>query len=158
MLVMQNQFIKKFSAVNKIEEHINIHVIKPLNNKPDIFQIFASVSPVLRDGLRINKDKVVVALSPCRIYDRKLVRRCNNCQHFGHFAKECPTSDEPKCGKCAENHRTDLCTSEVRKCVNCMRNNLLDANHPAFYYKCPCVIKHQENSLNSKKNPNNNPR
>ena len=158
MFVMQNQFIKKFSAVNKIEEHINIHLIKPLNNKPDMFQIFASVSPVLRDGLRINKDKVVIGLSPCKVYDRKLVRRCNNCQHFGHFAKECPTSDEPKCGKCAENHRTDLCTSEVRKCVNCIRNNLLDTNHAAFYYKCPCVIKHQEDSLNSKKNPNNNPR
>ena len=158
MLVMQNQFIKKFSAVNKIDEHINIHVIKPLKNKPTVFQILASVSPVLRDGLRIHKDKVVIGLLPCKIYDRKQVRRCNNCQKFGHFAKECPTLDDPKCGKCGEDHRTDSCSSENRKCINCVRGNLPDTNHAAFYYKCPCVIKHQEDSLNSKRNPNNHPK
>ena len=158
MLVMQNHFIKKFSAVNNIDEHINIHFIKPLKNKPTMFQIFASVSPVLRDGLRTYKDKVVIGLSSCKIYDRKQVRRCNNCQKFGHFAKECTTLNDPKCGKCGENHRTDSCLSENRKCINCVRNNLHDTNHPASYYKCPCVVKHQEDSLNSKRSLSNHQR
>ena len=105
MLVLQNQFIKKFSAANKIEDHITIHVIKPLRNKPTVFQIFASVSPVLREGLRVFKNKVVVGLVSCKVYDRKQSRRCNNCQHFGHFAKDCPTPEETACGKCSGDHR-----------------------------------------------------
>ena len=154
MLVLQNQFIKKFSAVNKIEDHITIHVIKPLKNKPDVFQIFASVSPVLREGLRTYKNKVVIGLVSCKVYDRKQTKRCNNCQHFGHFAKECPTPDETNCGKCSGNHRTDSCVTDERKCINCVRNNLGELNHPAYFYKCPCLLKY-EDSLNSKRGKDN---
>ena len=158
LLVSHNQFIKKFAEINNIDEHMNIHHIKPLRNKPTVFQIFASVSPALRDGLRLHNDRIMIGLSPCKIYDRKQVKRCNNCQHFGHFAKECATLDKPKCGKCGEDHRTDSCLSENRKCINCVRNNLPETNHPAFYYKCPWVIKHQEDSLNLKRTPHNHPK
>ena len=158
MLVSQNQYIKKFSAINNINEHITIHHIKPLRNKPTIFQIFASVSPILREGFQTYKNKVVIGLSPCKIYDRKQVRRCNNCQQFGHFIKDCTTLDDPKCAKCGENHRTDSCSSETRNCINCVRNNLTDTCHPAFYYKCPCLVKFQESSLNSKGTSSNRPK
>ena len=158
MLVSQNQYIKKFSAVNNINEHISIHHIKPLRNKPTIFQIFASVSPILREGFQTYKNKVVIGLSPCKIYDRKQVRRCNNCQQFGHFIKDCSSLDDPKCAKCGENHRTDSCSSETRNCINCVRNNLTDTCHPAFYCKCPCLVKFQESSLNSKGTSSNRPK
>ena len=158
MLVLQNQFIKKFSSVNKIEEHIKIHIIKPLKNKPSVFQIFASVSPVLREGLTIYKNKVVIGLCSCRIYDRKQVKRCYNCQKFGHIAKDCPTPNEAHCGKCSENHRTDSCSSNEKKCINCVRNNIPESDHSASYYKCPCAVKYEEDSLNSIGRTDNNRR
>ena len=60
---MQNDFLKKFVVKNDIDEHMKIHIIKPLWNKQTVFQAVASVSSVLRDGFRNNKDKVVVGLT-----------------------------------------------------------------------------------------------
>ena len=151
-IITQNAFIKQFSVLNKIEDHLNIHVIKPLRNTPTVFQVFASVSPVLREGLKYHKDKIVIGLMSCKIYDRQQVMRCNNCQHFGHFAKNCPTPDEPFCGKCSESHRTDSCTKYERKCINCVRSGNEDTNHSVLYHGCPSVVKQQElksKSLNS---------
>ena len=109
-ILNQNEFVKKFATLNKIDDHMKVHVIKPLRNKPETFQIFASVSLVLREGLRHHKDRLVIGIVSCKIYERqvyeKQFHRRNNCQHFRHFAKNCPTPDEPFCEKCSENHRT----------------------------------------------------
>ena len=151
-IVTQNEFMKQFSVLNKIDDHLTIHVIKPLKNNHTVFQIFASVSKVLREGLTYHKDRIVIGLMSCKIYDRHQVMRCNNCQHFGHFAKSCPTPDEPVCGKCSENHRTDSCAKYERKCVNCVRNGNDVSDHATSYHGCPAVIKQQEmktKSLNS---------
>ena len=139
LLATQNEFIKTFKIQNDLDQHLKIHVVKPCRNKPSVFQVFASVSPVLRDGLRNNKDKVIIGVTMCRVYERKSVKRCNNCQLYGHFAKECPTHMDPICGKCAESHRTDQCSSApgARKCINCIRNNKDEIDHPVFYHKCP---------------------
>ena len=149
-IVVQNETIKQFTANNKIEDHIKIHVVKPLRNKPTVYQVFASVSPVLRDGLRHHRDRILIGVASCKIYDRQQVMRCNNCQHFGHFAKECPTPEEAHCGKCSGNHRTDGCTSEERKCVNCIRKGEAVFDHPTFFHGCPTMVKQQElKTLNS---------
>ena len=154
MIVLQNQFIKKFATVNNIEEHIKIHVIKPLRNKPTVFQVLASVSPVLRVGLRKYNNKLVICLTSCKVYDRQQIKRCYNCQHLGHFAKNRPTPAETHCGKCSGKHRTGECSSEERKCINCVRNNVAASDHSVNYHKCPTFVKHQEslqkNTLNSK--------
>ena len=143
-IVTQNGFVKQFATLNKIDDHIKIHVIKPLRNKPDTFQAFASVSPVLREGLRHHKDKLIIGIVSCKIYDRQQVQRCNNCQHFGHFAKNCPTPEEPFCAKCSGPHRTDSCTRYDRKCINCIRKNEDDVNHSVFYHGCPTTVKYLE--------------
>jgi hypothetical protein len=143
-IVTQNEFIKQFSVLNKIDDHITIHVIKPLRNKPTVFQIFASVSQILRDGLSYHKDRIVIGAMSCKIYDRQQVMRCNNCQHFGHFAKECPTPEEPVCGKCSDNHRTDSCDKYERICVNCIRNKEEEIHHSVTYHGCPAVMKQLE--------------
>ena len=36
-IVSQNSFIRNFTTVNKIEDPLTVHIIKPLRNKPDIF-------------------------------------------------------------------------------------------------------------------------
>ena len=74
-IISQNEFIKQFSVLNKIADHISHHIIKPLRNKPTVFQVFASVSPVLREGLKYHKDRMVIGLMSCKIYDRQQVMR-----------------------------------------------------------------------------------
>ena len=147
---MQNEFLKKFTVNNDIAEHMKIHVIKPLWNKQTVFQAVASVSSILRDGLRSNNDKVVIGLTSCKVYDKKQVKRCYNCQDFGHIAKDCPSHTVPSCGKCGENHRTDQCSSEVRNCINCRRNEIADSNHSVFYYNCPILLKYHKEQENKK--------
>ena len=150
-LIIQNDFLMKFVVKNDIYEHLKIHVIKPLWNKQTVFQAVASVSSVLRDGLRNNKDKVVVGLTSCKIYDKKQVKRCYNCQDYGHLAKACPTASVPSCGKCGGNHRTDHCESEERNCANCRKHGMLDTNHSVFYYNCPILLKHHEEQEKNKR-------
>ena len=46
----------------------------------------------------------------CSIADHNFIlRRCRNCQHYGHLTHECST--EPQCGFCAEQHQTVNCPS-----------------------------------------------
>ena len=150
MLSTQNEFIKMFKIQNDINEHFKIHVVKPCRNKPSVHQVFASVSTVFRDGLKNNKDKVIIGVTMCKVYERQTTKRCNNCQLYGHFTKECPTRQVPICGKCSESHRTDHCSSDDRKCVNCLRNNAEELDHPVFYHGCPSLIKYQEEQKQKK--------
>ena len=94
------------------------------------------------------------------------MKRCNNCQKFGHYAKDCPTQDVNICGKCTGNHRTSDCDSLVQKCANCARNNMEDVNHQTTSYKCPSLIKQQAllkkkingGNLNFSRESSNHPR
>ena len=144
MLLLQNDFIKNFANANKIEDHIKVHVVKPLRNNQNVHQIFASVSSTLREGMQNYRNKVVIGLSSCKIYDRSQTKRCNNCQHYGHFAKECPTPEEPVCGKCSGGHRTDGCDSYIKRCINCVRKNHNESNHEAFDHRCPTMKEHEK--------------
>lgn len=139
LLVTQNQHIRLFSTVNDLAEHIEIHDIKPTRANPKVFQVFASVSDVLRGGLRNFDDKVTIGLLKCKIYDRFHIKRCNNCQGLGHYYKECPNPQNTNCAKCSQNHSTNECSVDVVKCINCSKLNK-PADHTAFDPKCPCLV------------------
>ena len=153
MLPMQNDFIKKFTVSNKIEDHMIIYSIRPLKNNPSLFQVFASVSPVLRQGLAHYRNKLTLGLTSCKVYDRQNIKRCNNCQHFGHYAKDCPTPETPSCGACGDDHATINCDSFINKCINCTRSKLPSVDHAANSTQCPSFLKQvklsQSNHLNS---------
>ena len=152
MLTMQNGYIKTFAVSNKIEEHITIHAIRPLKNNSHRHQVFATVSPVLRQGLKYFNDKVTLGLTTCKVYDRFHVKRCNNCQNFGHYAKDCP--NPTTCGKCSGDHPTTECIQFTSKCINCTRNKEVDIDHAATSFHCPSFLK-QQNDLKSKLNRDN---
>ena len=90
-----------------------------------------------------------MSLKTCKVYDRYNIKRCYNCQTYGHYAKDCPTKEVPVCGKCSEQHNTRDCTSVTSKCINCMIDNCDDYEHPTFSIKCPSLIKEQ-NQLKKK--------
>jgi hypothetical protein len=151
MLEMQNGYIKQFTALNDLKDHIQFFSIRPLKNNADRFQVFANVSNVLRAGFRRFNDKVTLGLTTCRVYDRFHVKRCNICQKFGHYARDCPTPNEHVCGKCSSDHLTKDYTSLQSKCINCLRNNSNDINHTTTNFKCPSLISQQDvlkNKLN----------
>lgn len=144
MLVMQNGYIKQFSNINNIEDHIDINTIRPLRNNPDKYQVFATVSNILREGFQHHNNKVTLGLISCRVYDRYNIKRCYNCQNFGHFAKDCSTPDTHTCGKCSAAHKTIDCSSYDSRCINCVRNELDQVDHQTSSFNCPSVIKEQE--------------
>ena len=150
-LVTQNQFVKQFSTVNEIAEHIAIHDIKPTRAKPSVFQAFASVSEALRKGFAQYRDKIQIGLTVCKVYDRFHVKRCNNCQELGHFYKECPRPTVLCCAKCGLGHSTNNCHTAERKCVNCEKAGVEDANHATFDPKCPTLLKLVEKKKKSQK-------
>ena len=158
MIINQNSFIKRFATNNSLEDHFKANFIKPLKNNPEKFQVYASVSPTLREGLKLNSNKVTLGLSSCRVYDQHHVRRCNTCQNFGHFSRNC-TSLTSVCAKCAGNHSTVECRSTVKKCVNCAKTGNTQMNHYAYDNNCPSyraeVRKKQNNDLNRPSLTNN---
>ena len=144
MLVLQNGFIKRFASENEIDNHIEIHVVRPLKNNNLCFQAFAKVSSTLREGISIHNNKVTIGLSTCKIYDRFHIKRCNTCQHFGHYMKDCPTPDVPVCGKCGGNHKTSDCNNETPSCINCTRDKSTNCSHHTFSHECPALKRQQE--------------
>ena len=144
MLVKQNGYIRKFAMNNKIDDHIRVHIVKPLKNNENRYQIFCDLSSVLREGFHQYNDKLTLGLSSCKVYDRYNVKRCYNCQNFGHIAKDCPTKETPVCGKCSEEHNTIDCQTPNPRCINCVRNNCEDLHHPTSSIQCPSLVKERE--------------
>ena len=81
----------------------------------------------------------------CKIYDQYHVKRCNNCQSFGHFYKDC-SNQAVVCANCGGNHSTRDCTSRTSKCVNCVKEGgpIAECEHRADDAGCPSLRKQQE--------------
>ena len=146
VLVQQNSFIRQFSESNNIEEHISVFAVKQVRNKNNVFQAFARISHVLREGFKTFNDKIVLGLSTCKIYDQYHVKRCNNCQSFGHYYKNCSTHTIHVCAKCGCDHQTRECDSTILKCVNCVKAGLRpeDCAHSANDRNCKTLLDAQE--------------
>lgn len=91
----------------------------------------------------------------CKVYDAVYVKRCFKCCEFSnHDAKDC--SKDLVCFKCAGNHKSEECTEEVEKCINCVRYNErlrlnLDINHNAMSSECPVfkrIINNRKRNIN----------
>ena len=143
LLVKQNIFLRQFSMGNNINDHISVFAVKRVRGKEGVYQAFARVSQLLRQGLRTFKDKVILGLSTCTIYDQFHVKRCNNCQSFGHYYKNC-SHPAHVCAKCGGNHSTRECQSEDIMCTNCSKAGVEQCNHRADDQKCPTLCKIQD--------------
>ena len=115
------------------------------NNK--YVQVVARVSNNMREAIRLADDRIYMDLVAHRVVDRFFIKRCNKCQKFGHYERDC--SEEVCCGYCHGKHNSDRCRVTVGdfenyKCINCKRNGKDCAGHSAFWYKCPTYLEQQD--------------
>ena len=108
----------------------------------------AKVSCKIRDTIKHNRNRIFIGVTACRVYDRFFVKRCNNCQEFGHYHEGC--QKPVKCGYCGDSHASKECTLKddndysKRKCCNCKVNHPEhEEGHSAFWVKCPSYIAEQ---------------
>ena len=101
----------------------------------------ARVSSKIRNFIKNSRNRVFIGISSCRVFDRFFVKRCNNCQEFGHYKDSC--TNPVKCGHCGENHQSDTCTLKdspdlsLLSCCNCKSLGLDHKGHSTFWNKCP---------------------
>ena len=53
----------------------------------------------------------------CRAFDVRFLDRCGYCQGYGHHASICTIL--PRCGNCADQHSTKVCTPSCSRCLLC---------------------------------------
>ena len=110
--------------------------------------VVARVSEEIRKVIKSNRDKIFAELSTYRVIDRFYIKRCNKCQKFGHYEKDC--QNEARCGYCCGSHLSTTCTENAEKikdlfkCVNCKDNGKNPEKHSAFWHKCPTHIEMQK--------------
>lgn len=151
-LCTQNETIGKLVQDN--EELEVIYTRPPPTGKP-YYKVSVRVSPLIRKCIANQGDRVFLCRKSCRIDDNYYVRRCNNCQAFGHYADKCNTDTPPVCGYCGENHLSNTCPlkdghSRTHICCNCRIAGFQDVEgHSTFAKKCPAYKIQQDKLKNS---------
>ena len=112
------------------------------------YQIVVRVSEDIRRILRRQGDKLFLGVTSHRIVDRFFVKRCNKCQEFGHYEKDC--EKETCCGYCKKDHKSNEC-NEVEpgdhanyNCINCEKGNKQSVGHSSLWHKCPSFLDQQK--------------
>ena len=112
------------------------------------YQVVARVSDDVRKAIKANKDKIFVNLQACRVVDRFYIKRCNRCQKFGHYEKDC--DGDERCGYCCGSHLSKNCQEvsehdhDQYKCVNCKDGGKDPGKHSALWHKCPMYLEMQK--------------
>ena len=96
-----------------------------------IMFVDASETEIARFGFNVmNQQFTSESIEKERYVD---IRQCLKCYQFDHITKKCPVEGEHTvCSECgATDHRYTVCTSTVKKCLNC------HGPHRTLAYKCP---------------------
>lgn len=139
------------AAISKeISAGIDTFEVRPLRpafgNKQNCTVI---VSAAAADKL-IEKRKIKLGWTVCRIVERVEDNRCYRCWEYGHFKTECKGPNrEVLCVKCAgEGHKASECQNNPY-CVHCQKEG-----HQSSSWKCP-VVKSKKETPNSNRNGEN---
>ena len=125
-------------------EVIFISPMKHQDSDESLYQAVIRVSEDLRQQIKANGDRVFIGSTSCPVYDRFYIKRCNRCQGFHHYQKECKRNEV--CGKCSELHDTRKCNKgpENYKCINCSISGFEEVNHCSSSFDCPAYLAEQE--------------
>ena len=111
------------------------------------YQVVVRVGEEIRRAIKGNRNKVFVELSAHRVVDRFYIKRCNNCQKFGHYEKDCENG--ARCGYCSGSHKSTDCQEvsddnpEEYNCINCHENHKDPKGHSTLWHKCPTYLEMQ---------------
>ena len=83
-----------------------------------------------------------------KVIDRFYIKRCNKCQTFGHYEKDC--TNETCCGYCKKHHLSINCEDveledyENYNCINCEKAGKNASGHSSYWNKCPTYLELQQ--------------
>ena len=108
------------------------------------------VSNNIRKIIEGHRDRLYIGSYSCKVFNHLHVKRCNNCNCYGHYKEHCKAM-QPTCGYCSKNHHSENCTEKTVAgflpcCPNC-RNGKFDNekhSHTAFDRTCPSYKTEQE--------------
>jgi len=134
----------------------NVLTVKPLKNNNSVYQAFVSVSDNVREAIKSRGDRLFLGWGSLRVFDQLYVKRCNKCQGYGHYMRECQ-SKQFSCAVCANPHETEKCPHKDKSkndlaaflsCVNCKLVGADDITHAANSSVCPAYKLEQSKLKN----------
>ena len=135
----QNEYISELIKTGNV---FNILFVKAPSEGYKNYQVVVRVSPAIRDAISARKNRLFLGVTSCKVYDRFYVKRCNQCNCFGHYKSDCPNS--VLCGYCmSKDHESHCCplrsseSSTNFKCSNCQKAGLDHEGHSALWFNCP---------------------
>ena len=145
---------KEISTCVKNGGSLDVIFIKEPTDKFTTYLAVARVSSDIREVIKSRGNKIFIGLVACPVKDRFYVKRCNNCQCYGHYKGDC---DKPvMCGYCGEQHRSSGCEKKSKgnehtshTCNNCKIIGKDAAGHSTFYHRCPAYLVQQNKLKNS---------
>ena len=151
-LCRQNEYIGKL--VEEENEELEVVYQRPPPAGKPYHKISVRVSPLIRKCIAKHGDRVYLCRKSCRIDDSYFVRRCNNCQAYGHYADKCK-ADNPTCAYCGEHHRSDSCAMKdshrrTHLCWNCRAAGFdVFEGHNTYDRECPAYKIQQDKLKNA---------
>ena len=155
----KEEFIEKVKQQNpqikvKVDEGSEFSIVfckKPVETAPankKFHQIVARVSDDIRQIIKRSNNRIYMDLSSHRVVDRFYVKRCNKCEQFGHYEKDC--RNQSRCGYCMGPHLSSECREvqerdhEHYKCGNCKDAGKKETGHSTHWHNCPSYIEQQK--------------
>ena len=149
ILLYRNSFVSMLCNSGNINEMLEVVVVKPCMKDTSTFQAIIKVNTSLRDIIHKHGDRLLIGLYSCRVYDKFTAKRCNRCQEFGHWMRDC--KKQFVCAYCTGNHETKVCNHSTANaeinisCINCKRASKSNyKSHRADSVTCPCYREEQE--------------
>ena len=155
----KEDFIEKVKQQNprikeKIDQGSEFSIVfcrKPNENAPEhkkFYQVVVRVSDDIRQILKQTNNKIYMDLHAHLVVDRFYIKRCNRCEKFGHYQKDCPNT--ARCGYCMGAHLSSECREvdegdhQHYKCGNCKDAGKKETGHSTHWHKCPEYIEQQK--------------
>ena len=147
-ILKQNEVIRVLVEENG--SHLSVVYTKEPSEDGTYHQIVLRVSPDIRRAIENHNNKLHMGKVLHKVVNRFYVRRCNNCQCYGHYQDKCPTPDSPVCGYCSQDgHCSKDCPIKSGQtndfcCHNCKSKDMEFKGHSTFWYNCPAYKEQQK--------------
>ena len=145
----QNPLIKEL--IEKDSEFSIVFSKEPRNDAQPgnkYFQVVVRVSDEIRKVIKASDDKIFMGSGSYRVVDRFYIKRCNKCQQFGHYERDC--TFEVQCAYCPHQHKSSEC-DQVHEgdfanynCNNCKKAGTDPTGHSTHWHKCPSMLEQQK--------------